>query len=120
MYLSPYYASEISAAVAQISDATTAAKAAKVASIPTFIWLDSVSKIPSLDTYMADAASMSGCQLVQIVIYDLPNRDCHAKASNGEFTIANNGVANYENYIDQIVAIIKSTLNSFFKMIIHI
>ena len=58
---------------------------------------------------MADAASMGGCQLVQIVIYDLPNRDCHAKASNGEFTIANNGVANYENYIDQIVAIIKST-----------
>ena len=42
------------------------------------------------------------------VIYDLPNRDCHAKASNGEFLISDNGVANYENYIDQIAAIIAS------------
>ncbi len=44
--------------------------------------------------------------LVQIVIYDLPNRDCHAKASNGEYTIANNGVANYQAYIDAISAIV--------------
>jgi len=79
-----------------------------VESIPTFMWLDTVAKVADLDTYMADAASKSGCQLVQIVVYDLPNRDCHAKASNGEFSIANNGVANYEGYIDKIVAVIKS------------
>jgi cellulose 1,4-beta-cellobiosidase len=45
--------------------------------------------------------------LVQIVVYDLPDRDCSADASNGEFTIADNGQANYFNYIDQIVAQIK-------------
>lgn len=112
-YVSPYYASEVSAAAAQITDSATKAKALEVADIPTFVWLDSVSKIPDLDTYLADAATKSGCTIVPIVIYDLPNRDCHAKASNGEFTIANNGVANYYNYIDQIVAIIKSmTLSS--------
>ena len=66
MYLSPYYADEVSAAVQQISDSTLAAKAAKVADIPTFIWLDSVSKVPSLDTYMADAATQSGCTIVPI------------------------------------------------------
>ena len=109
MYISPYYASEVSAAAAQITDSATKAKALEVADIPTFIWLDSVSKIPSLDTYMADAATKSGCTIMPIVIYDLPNRDCHAKASNGEFTISNNGVANYYDYIDQIVAIINST-----------
>ena len=43
-----------------------------------------------------------------LVVYDLPNRDCHAKASNGEFLISENGVANYENYIDQIAEIIAS------------
>ena len=85
------------------------AEALEVADIPTFIWLDSVSKIPSLETYMADAATKSGCTIMPIVIYDLPNRDCHAKASNGEFTISNNGVANYYDYIDLIVAIINST-----------
>ncbi len=47
-----------------------------------------------------------------IVVYDLPDRDCAAKASNGEFSIADNGQANYENYIDQIVAQIQSKLPS--------
>ena len=107
MYVSPYYSAEVQQAVAAITDSTLAAKAASVANIPSFTWLDSVSKIPSLDTYMADAAAQSGCTIMPIVIYDLPNRDCHAKASNGEFTIADNGEANYKNYIDQIVAQIK-------------
>lgn len=66
MYLSPYYAAEVAAAAAQISDATTKSKAASVADIPTFIWLDSVSKIPSLETYMADAATKSGCTIMPI------------------------------------------------------
>jgi cellulose 1,4-beta-cellobiosidase len=38
----------------------------------------------------------------QFVVYDLPDRDCSAAASNGEFTIADNGVANYFAYIDSI------------------
>lgn len=36
------------------------------------------------------------------VVYDLPDRDCAAAASNGEFSIANNGVALYKQYIDSI------------------
>lgn len=49
--------------------------------------------------------------LVDLVIYDLPNRDCHAKASNGEFFVNQNGVQNYQTlYIDKIVDIIKSEI----------
>jgi hypothetical protein len=36
-------------------------------------------------------------------------RDCAAAASNGEFSIANNGSANYIRYIDGLVAQIQST-----------
>ena len=36
------------------------------------------------------------------MVYDLPDRDCAAAASNGEFSIANNGAANYKSYIDSI------------------
>ncbi|KAI0093900.1 cellobiohydrolase II [Irpex rosettiformis] len=111
IYLSPYYANEVAAAAKAISDSTLAAKAASVAQIPTFTWLDSVSKIPDLQQYLSDASALGKSsgqkQLLQIVVYDLPDRDCAAKASNGEFSIANNGQANYENYIDQIVAAIK-------------
>lgn len=55
--------------------------------------------------YLADARSMQADgtkMLVQIVVYDLPDRDCHAKASNGEYHIAQNGVALYKAYIDAI------------------
>ena len=73
--------------------------------------VDSVAKVPTLGTYLADALSIQKStgqkQLVQIVVYDLPDRDCAAKASNGEFSIVNNGQANYFNYIDQLVAQIK-------------
>uniref|UniRef100_UPI00383BF73D Glucanase n=1 Tax=Phanerodontia chrysosporium TaxID=2822231 RepID=UPI00383BF73D len=108
IFLSPYYANEVAAAAKQITDPTLSSKAASVANIPTFTWLDSVAKIPDLGTYLASASALGKStgtkQLVQIVIYDLPDRNCAAKASNGEFSIANNGQANYENYIDQIVA----------------
>lgn len=38
------------------------------------------------------------------VVYDLPDRDCAALASNGEYAIDKNGVANYKAYIDSIRA----------------
>jgi cellulose 1,4-beta-cellobiosidase len=42
-----------------------------------------------------------------VVIYDLPNRDCAALASNGELQIAQNGLARYKaEYIDPIAAIL--------------
>nr|VWO94836.1 Beta-xylanase (EC [Ganoderma boninense] len=110
-YLSPYYAAEIQAAAANVSDSSLAAKAASVANIPTFTWLDSVSKVPDLGTYLSDASALQKSsgekQLVQIVVYDLPDRDCAAKASNGEFSIADGGQEKYFDYIDQIVAQIK-------------
>lgn len=36
------------------------------------------------------------------VVYDLPDRDCAALASNGEYSIADGGVAKYKTYIDNI------------------
>ena len=37
-----------------------------------------------MEGILADAAAKSPPQLVVFIVYDLPNRDCHAKASNGE------------------------------------
>ncbi|TFK76357.1 cellobiohydrolase II-I, partial [Pluteus cervinus] len=111
IYLSPYYAAEITAAAALISDSTQKAKALTVAKIPTFTWFDVIAKTGDLGTYLADASALGKASgkkyLVQIVVYDLPDRDCAALASNGEFTIANNGLNNYKTYIDQLVAQIK-------------
>ena len=49
-----------------------------------------------------NAAGAKPAYAGQFVVYDLPDRDCAAAASNGEYSIANNGVANYFAYIDSI------------------
>lgn len=66
-----------------------------------------------MGTYLAniEAANKAGASppIAGIfVVYDLPDRDCAAAASNGEYTVANNGVANYKAYIDSIVAQLKA------------
>jgi len=102
VFLNPFYAEEVAAAAANITDATIAAKALTVAKIPSFWWIDVVAKVPTLGTYLASASANK--ELLQIVVYDLPDRDCAALASNGEFSIADDGLNKYKDYIDQIVA----------------
>jgi cellulose 1,4-beta-cellobiosidase len=58
-------------------------------------------------TYLADIQSQNAAGANppiagQFVVYDLPDRDCAALASNGEYAIANNGVQYYKEYIDAI------------------
>ncbi|KIJ35113.1 glycoside hydrolase family 6 protein [Sphaerobolus stellatus SS14] len=100
----PAYVAEVNAAVATITNSTLKSKAATVAQIPTFFWMDVASKVSTFGTYLAAANARGSNQLVQAVIYDLPDRDCSAQASAGEFSIANGGVQNYENYINSIAA----------------
>lgn len=62
-----------------------------------------------MGTYLADIQSQNKAGASPpiagiFVVYDLPDRDCAALASNGEYSIANNGVANYKAYIDAIRA----------------
>lgn len=69
---------QVQAAAANITDATTKAKALSVAKIPTFTWFDTVAKVPTLGTYLADASAQGKAagtkMLVQIIVYDLPDR----------------------------------------------
>jgi len=39
---------------------------------------------------------------VQFVVYDLPDRDCSAKASDGEFHLSDGGEAKYKEYIEAV------------------
>ncbi|MFF2999811.1 glycoside hydrolase family 6 protein [Streptomyces sp. NPDC057950] len=77
---------------------------------PTFVWLDRMAAIQGtadargLQAHL-DAAKAQGANLVQLVIYDLPGRDCAALASNGE--LGPDDLASYQsNYIDPIAAIL--------------
>ena len=73
-----------------------------------------LSKIQKLN-----AAGASPPYMAQFVVYDLPDRDCAALASNGEYSIANNGVANYKAYVDAIAAQIKQYPNINIALVIE-
>ncbi|WP_073583978.1 glycoside hydrolase family 6 protein, partial [Vibrio quintilis] len=78
----------------------------------TFVWMDRIAAIEGTDSAMGlkahlDNALAQGADLFTVVIYDLPNRDCRARASNGELTIADGGMDRYKSeYIDPIAAIL--------------
>lgn len=114
-FLNPNYVAEVKAGAASVGG-TLGAQEAQVANFPTAIWLDSMAAVTggtgyptSLQGYLQDAetqaASSSLPVVMTIVIYDLPDRDCAALASNGELQIANNGLQTYEHsYIDVIAS----------------
>jgi len=105
LWANEYYSSEIhSLAIPQLSGALATA-AAKVAEVPTFQWIDTLSKIPRIEDTLDDirAANKAGGNYAgQFVVYDLPDRDCAAAASNGEYSIIDGGEEKYKNYINTI------------------
>lgn len=55
---------------------------------------DTMSKVPLMEQTLADiraANKAGGSYAGQFVVYDLPERDCAAAASNGELSKANGG-----------------------------
>ncbi|MFE7158936.1 glycoside hydrolase family 6 protein [Streptomyces sp. NPDC057636] len=60
-----------------------------IADEPSFVWMDRIAAIEGAGDAMSlrehlDEALDQGANLFQVVIYDLPGRDCAALASNGE------------------------------------
>ncbi|KAK3325110.1 1, 4-beta cellobiohydrolase [Apodospora peruviana] len=110
MWANSYYASEVSTLAIPSMTGAMATKAAAVAKVPSFQWLDKFSTINTLmagtlkDIRAANKAGANPPNAGLFVVYDLPDRDCAAAASNGEYSIANGGVANYKAYIDAIRA----------------
>ena len=115
-YLNPDYVSEVKAQAA--TDGNNAAEAS-VASYQTAIWLDQISRIAGDSTHtgltqqlndaVADEQSSSTPEVVELVVYDLPGRDCAALASNGEIPATSAGLTEYESqYIDPIATILNN------------
>ncbi|QKX55097.1 uncharacterized protein TRUGW13939_02189 [Talaromyces rugulosus] len=107
-YANSFYSSEvISEAIPSLSATSLAAAASKVADVPSFYWLDTADKVPTMGTFLEDIQTQNTAgadpPLAGIfVVYDLPDRDCAALASNGEYSIADDGVTHYKAYIDSI------------------
>jgi cellulose 1,4-beta-cellobiosidase len=113
-YINPDWAASVNAE-ADIQGGTLGAKMRKVATYSTAVWLDTIDAVNGTGGYARsfgqhlDAAVAQGANLITIVVYNLPNRDCSALASNGELLIAQNGFNRYKTeYIDVIASVIAS------------
>ncbi|MDX3520513.1 glycoside hydrolase family 6 protein [Streptomyces scabiei] len=85
----------------------------RISDQPTAVWLDRIAAINGVNGGMGLRAHLdealkqkgSGELVVQLVIYDLPGRDCAALASNGE--LGPNDLDKYKSqYIDPITSIL--------------
>jgi cellulose 1,4-beta-cellobiosidase len=108
MYVNPDWVAEIETSV--VASPADAAQFRKVEAYSTAIWLDSIAKLVDLPRYLDDALGQQKALgqpvVTTFVIYDLPNRDCAANASNGELSVDANGEQRYQSeYIDKIAAI---------------
>ena len=134
-YVNPNYTAEADSSAASASG-TLATQMQYIGTQPTYIWLDHIGAIyggtdnasgiggtdrASLQAQLqaALAADTSGKpELFPIVIYDLPDRDCAALASNGELSIADNGLSYYEHaYIDPITQILSDYANTPLRVV---
>ncbi|MDO7908835.1 glycoside hydrolase family 6 protein [Paenibacillus sp. JX-17] len=114
-YINPDYAANVDSSMAKVSDASLKAKMATIKSYPTAVWLDRIAAIDggggrlSLEQHLdAALAQKKGSTPItaEFIIYDLPGRDCHALASNGELPLTQAALEQYKTqYIDRIASI---------------
>eukprot|EP00428_Durinskia_dybowskii_P019143 CAMPEP_0170221260 /NCGR_PEP_ID=MMETSP0116_2-20130129/10317_1 /TAXON_ID=400756 /ORGANISM="Durinskia baltica, Strain CSIRO CS-38" /LENGTH=238 /DNA_ID=CAMNT_0010471937 /DNA_START=68 /DNA_END=780 /DNA_ORIENTATION=+ len=126
-YVNPTYAASLDSSLAS-AESLVSETLQSMKVVPSAYWLDVKTKIEgtgtkSMEGILADAASRPNPELVTFIVYDLPNRDCHAKASNGEICctyladgrcdysaagMCESGIAEYKaEYIDKIVGVLQ-------------
>jgi cellulose 1,4-beta-cellobiosidase len=117
-YVNAAWQAQVETAAASAGNATLAARMRVVGRQSTAVWMDRIGAIDPPGTALGladhlnaavqqDAANGSAPLAIQVVVYDLPNRDCAALASNGELLIAQNGLARYRSeYIDPIRSVL--------------
>jgi cellulose 1,4-beta-cellobiosidase len=128
-YVNPNYTAEVATSAAGATG-TLKSQMTLVGQQSTGVWLDRIAAIyggsgnssrMSLEAHLRAALSQaSGTTpiLVPIVVYDLPNRDCAALASNGELTVSNNGLTYYEqDYINPIAQILSNFSHTNIRVI---
>jgi len=106
IYVNESYAKKLQDAATRHPD--EAAKIKLLASQPTAVWLDSIDSAKTVTSTLQSAVAQirdARPMTTVFVLYDLPNRDCSAKASSGELAGDKNGIQRYQReFIDPIVA----------------
>ncbi|HEY4016910.1 MAG TPA: glycoside hydrolase family 6 protein [Polyangiaceae bacterium] len=110
-YVDPGYVAKVESSVKEFPADAELLK--KVTTVPTAVWLDSIKAVgavsKTLDAALAKQKKAGQPVVTVFVLYDLPERDCSAVASNGELSLANGGEKKYQKeFVDKIAAAFKA------------
>ena len=82
-------------------DKANAARVRKVQQISTFVWVSKIADLSNIDAAIKSAREAQRKtrrkQVVGLVLYNLPDRDCSAGESAGELRSADDGLERYKN-----------------------
>jgi cellulose 1,4-beta-cellobiosidase len=106
------------------NDTLNAARTRTVQKISTFVWVSSVSGLTGIDTAITEArAAMRKTrrqQIVQLVLYDLPDRDCSGGESGGEFSSAKDGLNLYKTtFVDPFASKLQAAPDLTFAVVLE-
>jgi len=106
------------------NDTLNAARTRAVQSVGTFVWITSVAGLSNINTTIEEARNVQRetqqRQIVQLVLYDLPDRDCSAGESSGEFTLTANGLELYKHtFVDPYAAALAAAPDLTFAVILE-
>lgn len=104
----PVYAEKLEAVYDLFTEAGDAANAAKTREVQqqgTFFWISQIASLPDIDDAIAAARARQSEtgqeQIVGLVLYNLPDRDCSGEESSGELESDKDGLARYKaEYVD--------------------
>ncbi|CAD7697686.1 unnamed protein product [Ostreobium quekettii] len=90
MYINPTFSENIASSIATAAPGLEQDNLKVMAGVPSAYWLDTMAKVVPTDDattltaagILKDASTQSPVPLVTLIVYDLPNRDCHAKLPN--------------------------------------
>ncbi|KAK4176732.1 1, 4-beta cellobiohydrolase [Triangularia setosa] len=116
LHANNFYRKEIEElAIPNLSDPSLEAAARKVADTGSFVWLDTIANVDRLEPALAEVPCN---EILGVVVYDLPGRDCAAKASNGELKVGE--LNRYKTqFIDRIASILKAHPNTAVALVIE-
>lgn len=126
-FANSFYAGELNETIAAFlakNDTLNAARAHTVQNIGTFVWVATVSGLVNIENTVkgarAEQKRTKKKQIVQLVLYDLPDRDCSGGESGGEFRSVDNGLELYKRtFVDPYAAAVKAASDLTFAIILE-
>lgn len=127
LFVNPTYAAKLEQtyeAFTAAGDSANSKKVRTIQDIGTFVWISDVASLPDIDTAIEGArtaqAETGETQIVGLVLYNLPDRDCSAGESAGELVLSENGLERYKTeYIQPYAEKVSAATDITFAIVLE-